>query len=130
VLPNGARTRYAHDLEDALIGVEHDGYWLVIERDALGREIQRSAGEGRISIRSAYDAMDRLIDQHVTAPSPMDGVPAALVQRQGHYDRAGRVTRIDDARWDSKKPIPWDEVTVDPVDWGTVDNTGQINLHQ
>ncbi|HZF52539.1 MAG TPA: DUF6531 domain-containing protein [Polyangiaceae bacterium] len=101
LLPNGARTRYAYDLEDALVGVEHDGYRLLIERDALGREIQRSAGEGRVAIRSGYDAMDRLIDQRVTAPSPADGVPAALVQRQWHYDRAGRVTRIDDARWGS-----------------------------
>jgi RHS repeat-associated protein len=71
----------------------------MFERDALGREIQRGAGDGRIAIRSGYDAMDRLVDQRVSAPSAMEGVPAALVQRQWQYDRAGRVTRVDDARW-------------------------------
>src|SRR2546425_9747751 len=43
--------------------------------------------------------MDRLIEQRATAPTPGEGVPAVLVQRQWQYDRAGQVTRIDDGRW-------------------------------
>ena len=98
-LPDGARTRYAYDAEDALLAVDHDGHTLTFERDAIGREIGRSAEGGRVAIRSAYDVMDRLIDQRVTAPSALDGVPAALVQRRWEYDRAGRLLRVDDARW-------------------------------
>jgi len=98
-LSNGATTRYTYDAENALTAVEHDGHRLDFERDAVGREIRRSAGEGQVTIRSAYDAMDRLIDQRATAPSPMAGVPAALVQRRWEFDRGGRLSRVDDARW-------------------------------
>ncbi|XXX76482.1 restriction endonuclease fold toxin [Sorangium sp. So ce134] len=112
VMPNGARTRYAYDALDALSAVEHDGHRVVFERDALGREVQRTsrspgeddaAGEAAaieaaaITVRSSYDAMDRLIEQRATAPAP--GVPKVLVARQWLYDGRGRVERIDDARW-------------------------------
>jgi YD repeat-containing protein len=92
VMPDGATTQYAYDAEDALSGVEHNGYSLAIERDAIGREIRRGDATGRLSIRSEYDALDRLIEQRATAPSPGEGVPAVLVQRQWQYDQAGRVT--------------------------------------
>ncbi|WP_155798174.1 DUF6531 domain-containing protein, partial [Sorangium cellulosum] len=103
VMPDGARTRYAYDALDALSAVEHDGHRVAFERDALGREVQRTsgaadgAGEAAIAVRSAYDAMDRLLEQRATAPAP--GVPRVLVARQWHYDARGRVERIDDARW-------------------------------
>ncbi|WP_438034703.1 PAAR-like domain-containing protein [Sorangium sp. So ce204] len=107
VMPDGARTRYAYDALDALSVVEHEGQRVTIERDALGREIQRAsgeigeAGEAAIAVRSSYDAMDRLIEQRATAPapSPSPGVPKVLVMRQWSYDARGRVERIDDARW-------------------------------
>ena len=98
-LPGGATTRYSHDSLDALIGVEHLGHRLTIERDVLGRAVSTSAGEGRVSIQSVYDPMDRLIAQRATAPSPGEAAPAVAVQRQWQYDRAGRLTRIDDGRW-------------------------------
>ncbi|WP_437297527.1 PAAR-like domain-containing protein [Sorangium sp. So ce426] len=103
VMPDGARTRYAYDALDALSAIEHDGHRLRIERDALGREVQRTSGkigedsETAIAVRSTYDAMDRLIEQRATAPAP--GVPKVLVARQWLYDARGRVERIDDARW-------------------------------
>jgi RHS repeat-associated protein len=100
-MPDGTRTRYGYDAGDALVSVDQDGHRVVLERDALGREIRRGDIEGRLSIHSSYDAMDRLIDQRATAPSPGDGVPEALVQRQWQYDRIGRAIRIDDARWGS-----------------------------
>ncbi len=99
IMPDGATTRFAYDAEDALSSVEHGGYVLVIERDALGREIKRGVADGRVSIQSAYDAMDRLIEQRAVAPSPGGGVPAILVQRQWKYDARGRVKRIDDGRF-------------------------------
>ncbi len=99
VLPDGATTRFAWDAENALLAVDHAGHTLTFERDAIGREIGRSTGGGHVTIRSTYDAMDRLIDQRVSAPSAQDGVPAALVQRRWGYDRSGRVLRVDDARW-------------------------------
>ncbi|WP_437798148.1 PAAR-like domain-containing protein [Sorangium sp. So ce693] len=103
VMPDGARTRYAYDALDALSAIEHDGHRLGIERDVLGRELQRTSGEigeegeAAIAVRSSYDAMDRLIDQRATAPAP--GVPKVLAARQWLYDARGRVERIDDARW-------------------------------
>jgi YD repeat-containing protein len=99
IMPDGATTRYSYDVLDALSAVEHNGHKLVIERDILGRETRRGDGAGRLSIQSGYDAMDRLIEQRAVAPAPGGGVPAMLVQRQWQYDRAGRVSRIDDARW-------------------------------
>ncbi|XXT17617.1 DUF6531 domain-containing protein [Sorangium sp. So ce429] len=99
VMPDGSATRYAYDAADALAGVEHGGTWLAIERDVLGREIARRNAAVGLSIHSGYDAMDRLIDQRATAPSPGDGVPRMLVTRRWERDEGGRVTRIDDARW-------------------------------
>jgi RHS repeat-associated protein len=99
VMPDGARTVYSYDGEGALVGVDHNGHRLVFERDAAGREIRRGDEAGRLSIQSRYDSMDRLIEQRAVAPTPEQSVPAVLVQRQWRYDQAGRVQRIDDARW-------------------------------
>ncbi|WP_434044807.1 MULTISPECIES: DUF6531 domain-containing protein [Sorangium] len=99
VMPDGATTRYAYDAADALAGVEHGGVRLAIERDVLGREIARRNAAVGLSIQSGYDAMDRLIEQRATAPTPGDGVPRMLVTRRWERDGGGRVTRIDDARW-------------------------------
>ena len=99
VMPDGATTRYAYDAEDALHAVDHEGHKIVFERDALGREVRRGHAEGQLSIHSSYDAVDRLIEQRATVPSPGDGIPAVLVERLWQYDRAGRVTRVDDHRW-------------------------------
>ncbi|XXY53714.1 RHS repeat-associated core domain-containing protein [Sorangium sp. So ce269] len=99
VMPDGATTRYAYDAADALEGVEHGGVRLAIERDVLGREFARRNAAIGLSIQSGYDAMDRLIEQRATAPSPGDDVPRLLVTRRWERDEGGRVTRIDDARW-------------------------------
>ena len=99
VLPSGATTRYAFDAEDAPTWLEHDGHRMSFERDAFGREICRRDAANGLSIHTSYDAMDRLIEQRATAPAPGGGVPAVLMQRQWTYDRAGRVTRVDDGRW-------------------------------
>jgi RHS repeat-associated protein len=98
-MPDGATTRYQYDASGALAGVEHDGFQLVIQRDKLGRESARGDAEGRFSIRSAYDAMDRIIEQGVDVRTPGGGVPAIAVQRRWQYDRLGRVKQVEDGRW-------------------------------
>jgi RHS repeat-associated protein len=99
VLPDGASTRYGWSAAGALTRLTHEGHELVFERDVLGREIQRGDAEGKVAIHQTWDQMDRLIEQRATAPSPDDGTPTPQVMRRWQYDRAGRVTRLDDGRW-------------------------------
>ncbi|XXX77196.1 PAAR-like domain-containing protein [Sorangium sp. So ce134] len=99
VLPNGATTKYVYDALDALIAVEHDGYRMEIERDVLGREVWRGRPDEQVSIQSGYDAMNRLIEQRVSASAPGAAIVEGLVERRWSYDALGRVTRIEDGRW-------------------------------
>ncbi|AUX27987.1 MULTISPECIES: PAAR-like domain-containing protein [Sorangium] len=99
VLPNGATTKYVHDALGALVAVEHDGYRMDIERDVLGREVWRGRPDEQVSIQSGYDAMDRLIEQRVSASAPGAAITQDLVDRKWSYDALGRVTRIEDGRW-------------------------------
>ncbi|MEJ7732134.1 MAG: DUF6531 domain-containing protein [Polyangiaceae bacterium] len=100
VLPSGATTRYHFDAGDALVGLEQDGKKILIQRDVLGREVRKHVYQSGVDVLSAYDALDRLIDQRTTAPAP-DGQAAAAVlsARRWHYDALGRPTAIEDARW-------------------------------
>jgi RHS repeat-associated protein len=109
VLPDGTTTRYAYDGRGAPTLVEHQGHKLVLERDAVGREIKRGDEHGRVTIRSVHDTADRLIEQRVIAQQPGEAIPAILVQRQWQYDASGLVTRIDDARW-GKTTYRYDKV--------------------
>ncbi|APR78517.1 Rhs-family protein [Minicystis rosea] len=98
-LPNGATTHYHYDAQGDIVGVEHDGHRVAIQRDVLGRDVRRHVYAGGVDILRAYDAMDRLVDQQVTAPAPT-GVGAAtlLSRRQLQYDNASRVRTVADAR--------------------------------
>ena len=100
ILPDGQTTHYAYDPAGALIAVEHGGQWIAFERDALGRETRRRAASGAFDIASSYDAMDRLVEQRVTAPTSA-GASArdVLLERAWRYDAAGRVRSIADTRW-------------------------------
>ncbi|WP_437969074.1 DUF6531 domain-containing protein [Sorangium sp. So ce260] len=98
-MPDGSTTRYMYGALDDLIRVEHDGHTLTIERDALGRDRARGDIEGRFSIRSEYDAMDRIVEQRVDARAPGGGAPAVAVQRRWRYDALGRVNMVEDSRW-------------------------------
>ena len=100
ILPNGATTHYHYDPLGALVGVEHDGHTVAVYRDLLGREVRRHVHKGGVDVLSAYDARDRLCDQHVTAPGPAgDPAASALSRRRWSYDANGRVNAIEDARW-------------------------------
>ena len=99
-LPNGSTTRFHFDALGALAGVDHEGHKIAIERDVLGRDVRRHVYNGGVDILRAYDAMDRLVDQQVTAPAPAGGsAVAVLSRRQLRYDKSGRVRSIADARW-------------------------------
>ncbi|NUP11308.1 MAG: glycohydrolase toxin TNT-related protein, partial [Polyangiaceae bacterium] len=99
VLFDGTTTRYQFDRESDLVAIEHAGHRFGFERDAGGREIRRTDGRGVYSVEHAFDAMDRIIEQRVAAATGPDGVAEVLAQRQYQYDRAGRLTRSDDATW-------------------------------
>lgn len=102
VLPGGQTTRYHYDVAGALGGVEHDGHKVLVERDALGRETRKHVYQGQVDIQSSYDAMDRLVDQRVSAPAPAGGGAVTMLsQRRWSYDDNGRVRQVDDARWGS-----------------------------
>jgi RHS repeat-associated protein len=99
---NGETTQYAYDADGLFSGIDHDGYRVALERDVLGRESRRYAYAGEVDQRFAYDAMDRLVDQAVSAASlAADGVRRALSRRQWQYDALGRATAIHDSRWGS-----------------------------
>ncbi|MBI4955278.1 MAG: RHS repeat protein [Myxococcales bacterium] len=99
-LPEGETTRYAYDLFGELAAVEHGGERIDVVRDALGREATRSARRSGVALESRYDALDRLLEQKVTArPAEGEALRRTLVDRTYGYDAAGRVTSIRDARW-------------------------------
>jgi RHS repeat-associated protein len=100
ILPNGSTTRYHYDPLGALVGVDHDGHKVSIQRDVLGRDVRRHVYQGGVDILRAYDAMDRLLDQQVTVPAPAGGgAVSVLSRRQLRHDDNGRVKSIADERW-------------------------------
>jgi RHS repeat-associated protein len=93
-LPNGAKTTYEFATDGALDRLDHDGYRLELQRDKLGREVQR-VGSGGAHIVSAYDELDRLTAR---AAGPL-GEKKATARRFYTYDKAGRVKEVQDDRW-------------------------------
>jgi RHS repeat-associated protein len=99
-LPSGQVTRYHHEVMGALIGVDHDGHKVLFERDVLGRETRRHVYKGGVDLQSAYDSMDRLVEQRASAPSSAGAeLRDVMVQRSWKYDAAGQVKAISDKRW-------------------------------
>ncbi|WP_438027527.1 DUF6531 domain-containing protein [Sorangium sp. So ce233] len=98
-LPDGAATGYRYNTRGDLVGVSHDGHDLSIGRDVLGREELRKDGAGRFSIQSAYDSMDRMIEQRVDAQTPGSRAPSLVARRLWQYDPLGRVNLVEDERW-------------------------------
>ncbi len=99
VLFEGSRTEWAFDREGALASVEHAGRRFSFERDRAGREIGRKDARGAFSVEHVFDAVDKLIEQRVVAPKAGEEIREVLAERLYRHDAAGRVTRIDDARW-------------------------------
>ena len=93
VLPDGERTEYHYDQNDALAGVTHEGQRISIGRDLLGRERTRSGQ--RWTVEREYDEMDRLSSQKVLVPEPGRSAPLLVAQHRYEYDVMGRVKSID-----------------------------------
>ncbi|MBL8741339.1 MAG: RHS repeat protein, partial [Myxococcales bacterium] len=93
---DGTVTRYGFDREDALCEIEHAGRKLSYQRDAAGREIGRTEASGAVAFLQELDPMDRIIEQRVTSVGSELATP---ITRRYQYDRAGRLSRSEDARW-------------------------------
>lgn len=100
VLPNGEVTRYECDVLGAPTRVVHEGRAYELTRDVLGREVKRTGPDGSFEQALTYDALDRLLEQKVTAQGPAGArVVRELASRRTHWDALGRPIAIDDARW-------------------------------
>ncbi|WP_437611793.1 DUF6531 domain-containing protein [Sorangium sp. So ce834] len=99
IMPTGEATRYAYDALGRLSAVEHAGRRIAFERDAVGREIARGELGGRFSLRSEYDAMDRIVEQRLDLRSPGAEAATMAMRRLWQYDALGRVQLVNDARW-------------------------------
>ncbi len=96
--PFGELTRYAYDRQGGVTEIDHAGRVFSFERDLVGRERSLRDGRGAFSIETARDALDRIVSQRALG-APGGEVPDVLVDRRFGYDRAGRVTSIEDATW-------------------------------
>jgi|HubBroStandDraft_6_1064221.scaffolds.fasta_scaffold677084_1 YD repeat-containing protein len=89
-LPSRETTRYGYDVMGALIAVTHGKQRIDIERDLMGREVERHANGG-VEIASSYDALDRLVEQKATAPTSKGAqVNDVLIERT--WGRSSAVT--------------------------------------
>lgn len=110
-------------VEAALVAVEHGGQRIDIERDILGRETKRHTAGG-VEIASTYDAMDRLITQRATAPTPaVAATRDALIERAWRYDAAGAVSSAE-ARLATRTPYL---LTGNLAGWTSLDVDGRAN---
>jgi RHS repeat-associated protein len=99
-LPNGETTRYFFDPAGALIGLDHEGDKVLLQRDILGRELRRYVYRCGVDMRMAYNDDDRLTHLWVTSPAlPGEQAPHALVTRAWRYGPHARVSAVNDARW-------------------------------
>ena len=87
--PGGAVSSWSYDAAGRRTELTTSGRTLTFERDAIGQELARHIGE-TVSFTHAFDAMGRLVDQHVTGAS-------GSLQRRGYTYRAdGYLVGIDD----------------------------------
>jgi RHS repeat-associated protein len=98
-LPNGELTRYHYDARGLLIGVEHGGEKVLLQRDSMGREVRRYAYGSKVDMRFAWNADDRLTDQLVGVASSEADKPSVLVQRRWAYGAHSRMR----AAWDATR---------------------------
>lgn len=92
-LPNGQVTRYHHDENHALSGLEHEGERVYFSRDALGREERRYVYGSGLDLRWVYDESSRPTQLHAL----IGGAP--VVQRRWEYGPHARLAAAHDSRW-------------------------------
>jgi RHS repeat-associated protein len=101
-LPNGETTRYHYDPKHGLVGVEHEGQKVLLQRDVLGREVRRYVYESGVDVRFGYSDDDRMTEQYVIAPSRLGPAqPAVLLRRKWEYGAHARLRSVHDSRWGS-----------------------------
>lgn len=99
-LPNGEITRYHYDPKHGLVGVEHEGHKVLLQRDVLGREVRRYVYASGLDVRFGYSDDDRLTDQYVVAPSRLaPAKPSVVLQRKWDYGPHARLRSVHDSRW-------------------------------
>jgi len=100
---SGLQIDYRFDANSRLTQFTVNGHEkTVLERDALGSEIQRTL-PGRITLNQQFDDMGRLIEQALFSPSSFD-TPKTLIQRGYTYDKA-QLVGIDDQHWGKTKYV-------------------------
>lgn len=100
ILPNGETTRYHYDPRGALIGVDHEGEKILLQRDVLGREVRRYVYASGLDVQLGYNDDDRITDQLVAIASRGGTTPPTIVvQRKWTYGEHARVRSIQDSRW-------------------------------
>ncbi|WP_437312620.1 DUF6531 domain-containing protein [Sorangium sp. So ce385] len=99
VLPDGTTTRYFYDLAGELVGIDHAGHKVTIQRDTSGREVRRHHHRGGLDMLRAFDPRARTIEQWVASSPGGAAAPASPVHRRWTYDAEGRVVELLDARW-------------------------------
>ncbi len=111
----GHQVQWAYDINGALAQLGIEGHApLQIQRDALGRDVQRHSAAG-FQLQQQYNPVSLLLGQTAGAQPPADprhdprmwtaGLPEhrTVVQRDYQYDRSGNPTQIDDRRWGSSR---------------------------
>jgi RHS repeat-associated protein len=99
-LPGGESTTYDWDRAGAPARVEHGGHVVTFQRDILGRELSRKAGRGQLETQSRHDALGRLTDRWVAAPTRTgEEAQTVLSQRHWSYDPNGKLVGVQDVRW-------------------------------
>ena len=100
---SGLQIDYRFDANSRLSQFTVNGHEkTVLERDALGSEIQRTL-PGRITLNQDFDGMGRLIEQALFSPSSFD-TPKALIKRNYTYDKA-QLVGINDQHWGKTKYV-------------------------
>ncbi|MFO0590351.1 MAG: RHS repeat-associated core domain-containing protein [Polyangiaceae bacterium] len=96
-LPNGQTTRYYHGTTGALTGLDHDGYKVLFQRDALGREVRRHLYTPVVDIFTKVAVTGNLREQVVSASRA--GGPYVLGRRDFTYGPHARLAEVRDARF-------------------------------
>ena len=98
-MPGGQVTRYYYDAEEALVGLDHQGHKVLLQRDLTGAEVRRHLYDAGMDVLSRYDDMGRLAQRGVVAPAAPGQRPRTLLDRRWSYGPLGRLAAHVDGRF-------------------------------
>ena len=97
LLPNGDEIHYGFDASGAFSSLGFNGEQVVdIQRDELGREVQRSLSNN-LATEQSYDPQGRLVRQSTYRQKVNDAQSPRVSERRYAYNNQGLLGRIDDA---------------------------------